>query len=208
MTHTISKCSHTPGWFDSSWRLAYSPTLQQKLQSSTRPVTDLNQNQTILGKLYDDILELQTSLQNPLMCAEITQNDPASFCLDTKLNLDANQHLTFILHEIFQGLPFHVIWDVADKHPVSLVHVSVGFKAPASASFLGSLLPAGVGLMFGFPIHFSVGRRTVEMKQNKNLQPILPSQTQTKANLSNGGRCSNSHAPTSGLCCTSIGEIL
>lgn len=79
------------------------------------------------------------------------------FSPPNKLNRVADQHLTFIFHKIFQGLPFHVIWDVADKHPVSFVHVSIGFKAPASASFLGSFLPAGIRFMFGFSVHFSVG---------------------------------------------------
>lgn len=149
-------------WFGSLWRLAYSPTLQQKLQSSMRQVTDLNQNQTILKKLYDDIVEVKSlhRLQNTLVCAEITPNDPVCFFIFyffNKLNLNANQHLTFVFHKIFQGLPFHVIWDVADKHPVSFVHVPIGFKAPASASLLGSLLPAGVGFMLGFSVHFSAG---------------------------------------------------
>lgn len=46
-----------------------------------RQVTDLNQNQTILEKLYDDILEVKTlpRLQKTLICAEITQNDPVCF---------------------------------------------------------------------------------------------------------------------------------
>lgn len=66
------------------------------------------------------------------------------------------QHLTFFFHQVFEGLPFHIIWDVADKNTVSFVNISIGFVAPASTSFLGPLFPAWIGLVLGFPIQFSV----------------------------------------------------
>lgn len=75
---------------------------------------------------------------------------PQSSCYHTR-------HLTFFFHQVFKGLPFYIVWDVADKHAVSFVHISVGFVAPASASLLGSLFPACIGLMLGFSIQFSVG---------------------------------------------------
>lgn len=64
-----------------------------------------------------------------------------------------SKHLTFFFHQIFEGLPFHIIGDVADKDTVSFVHMPVGFEAPASTSLLGPLLPAWIGLMLPFPIH-------------------------------------------------------
>lgn len=64
-----------------------------------------------------------------------------------------SKHLTFFFHQIFEGLPFHIIGDVADKDTVSFVHMPVGFEAPASTSLLGPLLPAWIGLMLSFPIH-------------------------------------------------------
>ena len=66
------------------------------------------------------------------------------------------KHLTFLFHQVFESLPFDIIWDVADEDAVSFVDVSIGFVAPASTSLLGSLLPACIGLMLDFPIHVSV----------------------------------------------------
>lgn len=67
----------------------------------------------------------------------------------------ASRHLTFFFHQVFEGLPFHIIWNVADKNPVSFVHISIGFEAATSTSLLGPLLSAGIRLMFGFSIQFS-----------------------------------------------------
>lgn len=78
------------------------------------------------------------------------------------------RHLTFFFHQVFKGLPFYIVWDVADKHAVSFVHISIGFVAPASTSLLGSLFPACIGLMLGFSIHFSVGWVKFLDQCNKN----------------------------------------
>lgn len=73
------------------------------------------------------------------------------FAVPTFLNL------TFFFHEVFQGLPFHIVRNVADKYAVSFVHVSIGLVAAAStASLLRPLFPAWIRLMLDFPIHFSV----------------------------------------------------
>lgn len=65
---------------------------------------------------------------------------------------------TFFLHQVFQGLPFHVVGNVADKDAVSFVHVSIGLVTSAPASLLRPLFPVRVRLMLEFPVHLSAGR--------------------------------------------------
>lgn len=65
---------------------------------------------------------------------------------------------TFFFHEVFQGLPFHVVGNVADKDAVSFVHVSVGLVTRAPASLLRPLFPVRVRLMLDFPVHLSADR--------------------------------------------------
>lgn len=65
---------------------------------------------------------------------------------------------TFFFHEVFQGLPFHVVGNVADKNAVSLVHVSIGLVTRASTPLLRPLFPVWVRLMLEFPVHLSADR--------------------------------------------------
>lgn len=145
---------HKDVFFSLQW-LAYSPHFAAKAPElhKTSNRTQPKPNYPWGGLLQHIIGKHRTSVSGPFNMSRDLQN-----CLkEIQYNVVANRRHTFIFHKIFQGLPFHVIWDVAHEHPVSFVHVSIGFKAPASASFLGSLLPAGVRFMFGFTIYFSVG---------------------------------------------------
>lgn len=65
---------------------------------------------------------------------------------------------TFFFHEVFQGLPLHVVGNVADKNAVSFVHVSIGLVTRAATSLLRPLLPVWVRLMLDFPVHLSADR--------------------------------------------------
>lgn len=65
---------------------------------------------------------------------------------------------TFFFHQVLQGLPFHVVGNVADKNAVSFVHVSIGLVTRAPASLLRPLLPVRVRLMLEFPVHLSADR--------------------------------------------------
>lgn len=65
---------------------------------------------------------------------------------------------TFFFHEVFQGLPFHVVGNVADKNAVSFVHVSIGLVTRAPTSLLRPLFPVCVRLMLDFPVHLSADR--------------------------------------------------
>lgn len=61
--------------------------------------------------------------------------------------------LTFLLHQVFERLPFHVVWDIADKDSVSLGGISIGLEAAATPTALrGPLFP---GFVVGLAIHLT-----------------------------------------------------